>query len=412
MLFAQAHTLGSRMVLSGGGGGDSTAPTITSSAALSLAEGSALAHTLTASESVTWTKVGGADEALFTLTGNSLALASKDYEAPVDSDLTNTYVVTVRATDAALNTTDQTITVTVTAATEEWETGSKLRWAPPAQSSPTAVTLPVGFFSQTYGDNEDVIITGHGAIRTDNSDVSITGGRHVRIMGGHFRGRLTVTGVTGSIFIEGIEMDFTTSATDKDALVLGGKTGFAPDVYIQNCLVYGVTGTSGGVHADIIQLGAEIGHLRMHKFTGDTNYQGFFLPAGPLIASATYSDVNLKINALGTPLAGATLLWFRNQEGEASSNPLYPVHFSRNVYIQANSANPGQPAIYPTPGADIEGDLTPGGYSPTLDGGGNATFPAGSGVTGTVFRGNAPSDYVLAANVGLSYVSPGYSATP
>jgi hypothetical protein len=37
----------------------------------------------------------------------------QDYDNPLDAGANNTYVVTIRATDAASNTTDQTITVTV-----------------------------------------------------------------------------------------------------------------------------------------------------------------------------------------------------------------------------------------------------------------------------------------------------------
>jgi hypothetical protein len=93
---------------------DVTGPVITSSASISLPEDEALSHTLTANESVTWTKTGGADEALFTLAGSTLSMTAKDFETPEDSGSNNTYVVQVTATDSALNATDQTITVTVT----------------------------------------------------------------------------------------------------------------------------------------------------------------------------------------------------------------------------------------------------------------------------------------------------------
>lgn len=94
---------------------DEVAPTITSGSAFSQAENSAFSTTLTASEPVTWVKAGGADAALFTLTGATLSMGARDYEAPGDADANNTYVVQVRATDTALNVSAiQTITVTVT----------------------------------------------------------------------------------------------------------------------------------------------------------------------------------------------------------------------------------------------------------------------------------------------------------
>lgn len=100
---------------------DTTAPTITSASTANNAENQVLAHALTANEGVTWSIVGGADQVEFEISGSTLRWASngtQDFETPADADTNNTYVVTVRATDAALNTTDQTITVTVTDATE------------------------------------------------------------------------------------------------------------------------------------------------------------------------------------------------------------------------------------------------------------------------------------------------------
>lgn len=96
---------------------DVTAPTITSSNTVSVAENAALAKALTADEAVTWSIVGGADQARFEISGSTLRWLSngtKDFETPDDADTNNTYVVDVRATDTALNTTDQTITATVT----------------------------------------------------------------------------------------------------------------------------------------------------------------------------------------------------------------------------------------------------------------------------------------------------------
>jgi hypothetical protein len=96
---------------------DVTAPTITSAATANNTENSVLAHALTANESVTWSIIGGADLARFELSGSTLRWLSdgtKNFEVPDDADVNNTYVVTVRATDTALNTTNQTITVTVT----------------------------------------------------------------------------------------------------------------------------------------------------------------------------------------------------------------------------------------------------------------------------------------------------------
>jgi hypothetical protein len=96
---------------------DDTNPMITSGNTDSVPENIALAHTLTANETVTWSIVGGADAARFEISGSTLRWLGdgvKDFENPNDADLNNSYVVTVRATDLAGNPTDQTVTVTVT----------------------------------------------------------------------------------------------------------------------------------------------------------------------------------------------------------------------------------------------------------------------------------------------------------
>jgi len=78
-------------------------PVITSGANVSVNENVAFARTLTATENllpaaVTWEKVGGADAALFTLTGAVLALAALDFENPTDANGDNVYEVSLQAT--------------------------------------------------------------------------------------------------------------------------------------------------------------------------------------------------------------------------------------------------------------------------------------------------------------------------
>lgn len=94
-----------------------TAPTVTSASTASNVENSVLAHGLTADQAVTWSIVGGADQARFELSGSTLrwlSNATKNFEAPNDADLNNAYIVTVRATATTGQHSDQTVTVTVT----------------------------------------------------------------------------------------------------------------------------------------------------------------------------------------------------------------------------------------------------------------------------------------------------------
>jgi hypothetical protein len=96
-------------------------PTITSADNFTTPENTAFSQGLTANEAVTWSVVGGADQAQFSFSGANLQMAAKNFESPTDADTNNTYIVTVRATSTASGlTADQTITVTVT---DAWESG-------------------------------------------------------------------------------------------------------------------------------------------------------------------------------------------------------------------------------------------------------------------------------------------------
>lgn len=133
---------------------DTTPPVITgpsgatgSTSSKSQAENTATVHTFTADESVTWDLNGGADVALFTInssTGALSFLSAPNFEAPADADTNNTYVVGVRATDAATNATTQTLTVTITDADE----------TSPSLSSPTATSAAPLTCQGTVSTNE------------------------------------------------------------------------------------------------------------------------------------------------------------------------------------------------------------------------------------------------------------------
>ena len=95
---------------------DTTPPSVTTTA-FSAAENQTAIGTLAANESVTWSKVGGVDSATVSIvsgTGVITFNSAPNFEAPSDLGADNIYNVTVRATDAPGNTTDQSITITVT----------------------------------------------------------------------------------------------------------------------------------------------------------------------------------------------------------------------------------------------------------------------------------------------------------
>lgn len=104
-------------------GSDTTPPSFTSSSSFSVAENiatSATAATITVSENSTLTISSGADASLFDIyfSDNVTALikfkTSPNFEAPADSGGNNIYDLIITATDAAGNSSTQSITILVT----------------------------------------------------------------------------------------------------------------------------------------------------------------------------------------------------------------------------------------------------------------------------------------------------------
>lgn len=104
---------------------DDTAPVITgpsggpgaAASALTITEGLTAVTRFTANEPVTWSIDSGADAAKFRIdaaTGTIVFVAAPDFENPTDSDRNNSYVVRIKAFDAAGNVSFQTLTVTIT----------------------------------------------------------------------------------------------------------------------------------------------------------------------------------------------------------------------------------------------------------------------------------------------------------
>jgi VCBS repeat-containing protein len=103
---------------------DDTAPVITGpsggpgsvASALTITEGVTAVTRFTANEPVTWSIDSGTDAAKFRIdatTGTIVFVAAPDFENPTDSDRNNTYVVRIKAVDAAGNVSFQTLTVTI-----------------------------------------------------------------------------------------------------------------------------------------------------------------------------------------------------------------------------------------------------------------------------------------------------------
>lgn len=146
---------------------DTTAPTVTSGSTATIAENSAITTVVydtnvTDASPVAYT-LGGTDAALFAIdrsTGEVTFKATPDFEQPQDHGGDNTYDITVTATDARGNHTDQNVAITVTDVTE----GSTDTTSPVFTSGSTA----------TIAENSPVSAVVYTALATDNATVTYT----------------------------------------------------------------------------------------------------------------------------------------------------------------------------------------------------------------------------------------------
>lgn len=100
---------------------DTTAPALTPSASISIAENLTNIATVSCNESCTLTMTSGSDSASVTFNTATGALAFRvapDYEAPGDVGADRTYQVIIQGTDSAANSTSVTYSITVTNSNE------------------------------------------------------------------------------------------------------------------------------------------------------------------------------------------------------------------------------------------------------------------------------------------------------
>lgn len=300
-----------------------------------------------------------------------------------------------------------------------WNSGSttgsasssaQLAYAPPQQVSPTtiaAATIGTGFFTQTFDANEDVILE-LPKTETRKASMTIIGGRNIRVIGGAIQNTASGAGLAfqkcaGSVFVEGVDINM--AGVNNDALDVGGRQltdangPTYPDVYIQNCRFYNVNGTLATTHADMFQPQGPVGRIFVDKFTGTSNYQGFFLPPQKPITSLAMSRTNLGYTGPGVEQETTYLLWLL----ESGQTP-YPVTLNQ-VYVNPRSVQTvAANGVYPSSGV-----ATIGAY---VLSGGTVTWPTtGMQVAGVVTPG-VPStgDFVGTGVVGLNYTSPGYQS--
>jgi hypothetical protein len=270
------------------------------------------------------------------------------------------------------------------------------------------VTHHVGGTNATYAapSGQDTRIVFDSPVTTR---LNLSGGRNWVLIGGEINingacattdacNGLTVSGATGTIYVEGLYMH---GATLND-----GFKGNSPQAtwIMQNTLINGVHGTQSTYHSDCWQPYGGFQHFFMDYVTCYTTMQGGMIKSdGPV----SWGDTDWR---------NVNLVGFNDVDG-------YPV----NVIVGGLNRD-GVPfttgpirtsGVYLLPDPNHNGGTLSGNMAPSA----NFTFvkdASGQQVsakwnsssltfTGTITKGRpANGDYVKTGTVGMTYVSPGY----
>ena len=252
---------------------DEAAPTITgpsggagaSSSAKSVNEGATAVHSFSADEGVTWALVGGVDQAKLAIDPTSGALtfvAAPDYEAPADANSDNAYLVVIEAKDDSGNTSQQTVTVTVTDVLED--------------TTAPAISGPSG--SAGAGTSTKTVNEGQTTVTTFTANEGVTWS----ITSGNDQGRFAIDPTTGELtFVAAPDYEVPTDADTNNTyvVVVTATDGFGNES--QQTLTVTVadlddtapqiTGPSGGTGAGTSTLSVNEGTTAVYTFSaGET----------------------------------------------------------------------------------------------------------------------------------------------
>lgn len=260
--------------------------------------------------------------------------------------------------------------------------GGRLSWAPPALSSPTVISLTDGTGTLKLAAGQDYLVR----LPTDRPVVmpqglTISGGHNVVVIGGTIdvaggykasggttRRGMYLVGQSGTVFVEGVRFESSTSGTLTEGIDLDQRLGAV--VILQNIHLDRLVGTYSTNHADGVQTWAGPRELLIDGLWIDTEYQGMFLLpnqhfTGPMPELFDFRNVSIT----GGSSAGY-MIWKDNQ--------VFPWHLF-NVFV--------------SPGSHAIDDRSHYLWDPT-----NSL----SAVIGTA------SPPAVAGTAGVGYVSPGY----
>jgi hypothetical protein len=321
---------------------------------------------------------------------------------------TTTTTAPTTTTTAPTTTTTTAPTTTTTAPTNPTTGTVRLRWSPPALSSPTTITVGPSGGSFKLDTSKDYIVRIPQKVSAVGG-VTLNGGRNVVLIGGHItipwagsgasgsaRRALYLKGQTGVAHIEGLLIDNSGGDLSEGIQIAAP----AATVQIQNVRITGAHARdqSGFTdnHPDLIQPWGGAARLRIDRFSGSTDYQAFMLKAdsnGPL-GPVHVSNVNVWPTE---PNLSRYLLW------QGPDSVTYPLSYE-NVWLTPASGRSLGKAAWP----DISSSNTTKRAILSADGT-SLSWPTASQISGVVRSGAPPGgDFVPAGLAGVGYTSPGY----
>jgi hypothetical protein len=266
--------------------------------------------------------------------------------------------------------------------------GPKLTWAPPKLTNPTVVQPSSSNRTLKLDTTRDYIIDMPGAAVSGTGGLVIAGGHHVVLIGGEIdvpwqgavppsnaRRGLYLKGQTGTVHVEGLRIR---GADLAEGINLDQRLGAI--VQLQNVRIEPIRARDevafSDTHPDLLQSWAGPAELRVDRFTGTTDYQGFFLQptqyGSQVPRGVDLRHVDLHGLDRGGVLTAGVLLW--------KGGSTYPVEVD-DVWIEPDPTRGLKGSLWPSPDA----------WSGVLVG----KPPAGP--------------HVPVGVAGTQYVSPGYS---
>jgi hypothetical protein len=272
----------------------------------------------------------------------------------------------------------------------------KLRWSPPALTSPTTIHVAGGDQWLTLDTSKDYIIdlgsTPHyGAVVLDGGhNVVVKGGQISLPMSSGYTVGMSIRNNVGTVHVEGVLFD---GSLGKE---MDGIQIVAPNstVQVENVRATHLVGSYSTNHTDIIQPWGGVKDLRVDRLSGDTNYQGLFLrpDQGP-IGSIELQNIDLNYDNVGAQ-TGGYLVWM------TTGCSMAPTTLS-NVYVDPKVNWSLGKSVWP----DVQDSRCPATLSGNTVNWSKTRLP----VSGYVTLGPpANGDYVPDGLAGASYASPGY----